>query len=68
MRKTKQRAFRFHVKCNAAQTYCARITRKRETSEVEAIVRICGATVQQKENGVRAHKRCLVVFHKTKEK
>ena len=45
--------FRFHVKCNAAKIYCARLTRKRETSENEAIVLGFGATVQQK--GVRAH-------------
>ena len=47
--------FRFHVKWNAAWTYFARITRKRETSENEVIVLGFGATVQQKENGVRAH-------------
>ena len=35
--------------------YCARITRKRETSENEAIVFGFGAIVQQKENGVTAH-------------
>ena len=45
--------FRFHVKCNVAQTYCTRIRRRRETSKNEAIVLWFGATVQQKENGVR---------------
>ena len=44
---------RFHVKCSAA--YCARITRQRETSENETTVLEFGTTVQQKENGVRAH-------------
>ena len=47
--------FRFHVKCNVAQTYCARIIRERETSENKAIVLGFGATVQQKESDVRAH-------------
>ena len=47
--------FRFHLKCNVAYTYCARITQKRETSEKEAIVLGFGATVQQKEDGVGVH-------------
>ena len=52
--------FKFHVKCNAAWTSCTRITRKRETSENEATVLCFGATVQQKENGVRAHNSGLL--------
>ena len=47
--------FRFHVKRNVAETYCARITRKRETNKNDAKVLGFGATVQQKENGIRAH-------------
>ena len=35
--------------------FCARITRKRETSKNKAIVFGFGATVQQKESSVRAH-------------
>ena len=46
---------RFHVILNAAWTDCARITRKGDTSENEAIVLRFGDTVRQKENGVRAH-------------
>ena len=47
--------FRFHVECNAAQTSFFRITQKRETSQSEAIVLWFGATVEQRENGIRVH-------------
>ena len=47
--------FIFHMKCNAVWIHCAQITRERETNENEAIVLRFGATVQQKDNGVRSH-------------
>ena len=55
--------FRFRVKCKAAWNYCARITRKRETSEDEAIVLEFDITVQQKENGVRTPGRRPRIEH-----
>ena len=45
---------RFYVKCKAAETCCARYTGKRKKVRTRTVLGF-GASVQQKDNGVRAH-------------